>query len=290
MNWWVLKQLRARVIEDLRDYIPKDYFEKFTNKFKIDPSIENSDHYSKELNWGYSASTIGKELFFNPPLNMTARQISASDVLMNLGFLSAAKAAQGVTTKLSEFASKKNLPDGNSGAVSKQFEENQIPVFIENVKGALEQYLLHLNENESKPFLSILNEEISCEINDDNKNINKLIGRMNIFLKTNDPSGVLHCSASIFETLAKEISNNNNIRDKSLGSFFELYRKTSLLPWNILDYILSIYNRRNTEPLAGHGSLDEPSISHKEAIVLSELTLSIVRIERNLQKNFKNNN
>ena len=72
------------------------------------------------------------------------------------------------------------------------------------------------------------------------------------------------------------------IPQKSLGVFFESYRKSSLLPSPILDYILDLYKRRNTVPLAGHGHLDVTTIKNEEAIVLAEMTKAFVRIERQL--------
>ena len=92
----------------------------------------------------------------------------------------------------------------------------------------------------------------------------------------------LHASASIFETLAKDVMNTSAVDSQPLGAFFEGYRKKSLLPDPVLDYMLEIYKARNTQPMAGHGSLNPPTVDAAQATVLCELTKSIVRIERSL--------
>src|SRR5205807_7428142 len=89
-------------------------------------------------------------------------------------------------------------------------------------------------------------------------NIRLLLDRMNDALRREDHPGVLHASASIFETLAKDIVGISTIQNQPLKGFFERYRKNSALPDKILDYILAIYESRNITPLAGHGSTQTP--------------------------------
>ena len=115
-------------------------------------------------------------------------------------------------------------------------------------------------------------------------NIQILIDRMGDALRRDDYSEVLHASASIFETLAKDIVGIPDVQDKTLKSFFERYRKDSTLPNEILNYILDIYESRNMTPLAGHGSTRTPSLSREEAISLSEMTKAFVRIEYKLRE------
>jgi SpoVK/Ycf46/Vps4 family AAA+-type ATPase len=110
-------------------------------------------------------------------------------------------------------------------------------------------------------------------------NIRILIDRMNDALKREDYPGVLHSSASIFETLAKDVVGISNVQNQTLKSFFDRYRKDSALPEKVLDYILAIYESRNVTPLAGHGSTQTPTISREVAIGLSEMTKAFVRIE-----------
>lgn len=137
------------------------------------------------------------------------------------------------------------------------------------------------------------NEEVAVSILDiddmeetddfeDHPNIRKLVARMDNALQNKDFSAVLHASASVFETMAKYVMNIDSVANQSLGGFFDGYRNKSQLPEPILDYILEIYKRRNTEPLAGHGSLQEPNISEEEAVILSEVTKTFIKIERKL--------
>ncbi len=130
--------------------------------------------------------------------------------------------------------------------------------------------------------------EISLDVASDNlnnihPNIQILIKRMENSFMSEDYGGVLHSSACIFETMAKDISLLPTIQNQTLKGFFERYRKDSNLPAPILDYILSIYNKRNTTPLAGHGSTQSHNISKEEALSLSEFTKTIIRIQYKLK-------
>jgi len=123
-----------------------------------------------------------------------------------------------------------------------------------------------------------IEEEAEFEI----QNIRTLLNRMDMALSSTDYPGVLHASASILETLAKDTLASPTILDQSLGAFFAKYRANSHLPAPVLDYIHAIYNRRGTEPLAGHGSVTPPTITETEAVVISEMTKAFLRIERKL--------
>lgn len=110
-------------------------------------------------------------------------------------------------------------------------------------------------------------------------NIRTLVNRMEKALRDKDFSNVLHASASVFETMAKDIVSKPSIQNKSLKSFFNKYRQESTLPNEILDFILKMYEKRNVEPLAGHGSLDKPQLSKEQALTLCEMTKAFVKIE-----------
>jgi hypothetical protein len=110
-------------------------------------------------------------------------------------------------------------------------------------------------------------------------NIIVLLERMDDALLRSDYAGVLHASASVFETVAKEIVGIPTVQDKTLKQFFDRYKNDSSLPPEILNYIKSVYEKRNTTPLAGHGSIQIPTLSKRDAIVLSELTKAFVNIE-----------
>ncbi|MGU3460381.1 hypothetical protein [Bacillus sp. D48C] len=129
----------------------------------------------------------------------------------------------------------------------------------------------------------------AVEDSHEHPNIRMLIQRMENALSTEDYSSVLHASASVFETLAKDVVGLATVENQTLGSFFGGYRNRSNLPEPVLDYVLEIYNRRNAEPLAGHGSTLPPSIEREEAIVLTEMTKTFVRLERKLAMPQANN-
>lgn len=166
MDWWVLKELRAMILTDLRDFVPHGYFESEVEKFKLNNRITNADHFSHELRWGYLAGDLGLRLFFKSTAIMSARQVSASSVLMNLGMLVSAEAARGVTTQLSKDAGLKCVSDGNAGVVAKQLEDQQIPTLSNNVRGALKQYLRYLTPLEAAPFLPLLETASTSQIQD----------------------------------------------------------------------------------------------------------------------------
>lgn len=156
MDWWILKQLRAMVLTDLQNFIPEGHFESEPDKFKFSETTEGAKQFSSELRWGYLAGTLGKQLFFDGPSNLSPRQVSASDVLMNLGILAAAEAMHGLTKQLAIKAKNVNISDGNANNVANQLENEQIPTLLENIKGALKQYLLYLNPSEQTPFIHLL--------------------------------------------------------------------------------------------------------------------------------------
>ncbi|OQW38988.1 MAG: hypothetical protein A4S08_08600 [Proteobacteria bacterium SG_bin4] len=284
MDWWIVNQLRASTLMDLREFIPENYFMSEVTAFKLNNHIENSEYYSSEFKWEYLATKLGKKLLFESTVIMSPRQVSASELLMFLGLLAGIEAMLGVTKQISNKAQLLNVSDSNAGEVAKQLSIKQLPTALKNVREALEQYLRYFEPSEAQPFLPLINSSKYQEKTVDlHPNISLLMDRMINAFENEDPSGVLHASASIFETMAKSITAIDTVQSKSLGSFFERYRKESMIPQEILNYIQSIYIRRNTEPLAGHGSTALPEITLKEATVIIELTKALVRIEGTLQ-------
>ncbi|MGZ5045579.1 MAG: hypothetical protein ACXV8P_12395 [Methylobacter sp.] len=156
MDWWIVKQLRAMVLSDLREFIPQGYFESEVEKFKLHDGIKNSGHFSQELRWGYLAGNLGRMLFYNSTAIMSARQVSASDVLMNLGILVAAEAMHSTAMQLSKDAKTAGVSDGNAGIVADQLGCQYIPTLSNNLEAALEQYLCYLEPLEAKPFLPLI--------------------------------------------------------------------------------------------------------------------------------------
>ncbi len=127
-------------------------------------------------------------------------------------------------------------------------------------------------------------DKVESEETSEHPNIHVVARRMDDALRQDDYAGVLHASAVIFETMAKDIVGISTVQSQTLKNFFERYRKDSLLPNEILDYILNVYDSRSTEPLAGHGSTQTPEITKEIAIVLSEMTKAFVKIEYTLHK------
>lgn len=144
------------VLTDLREFVPGEYFAGETESFRFNEGIANAAHYSSEMRWGSLAGKLGQRLFFHSTVIMTARQTSAAEVLMNLGLLAAAEAAQGVSRQLSLDAKAKGVSDGNAGPVAEQLRTESIPTLVSNVRGALKQYLRYLTSFESDPFLPLL--------------------------------------------------------------------------------------------------------------------------------------
>jgi hypothetical protein len=116
-------------------------------------------------------------------------------------------------------------------------------------------------------------------------NIRLLMGHMKDAFAAEDWSLVSGTSGSIFETLAKDVIKNPNIENKSLGSFFDSYRKSSNLPGPILDMIILIFNKRNTEPLAAHGKTNIPTITKDDAVIIFEITKAFISMERTFANN-----
>jgi len=125
--------------------------------------------------------------------------------------------------------------------------------------------------------------QLESEIYAGHPNIAVLMGRMDDALARDDYAGVLHASASIFETMAKDVVGIPTVHNQTLKSFFDRYRKDSTLPSEILDYILAVYDARSVTPLAGHGSTQIPNLSREATVTLAEMTKAFVRIEYRLR-------
>ncbi|MBM9590653.1 hypothetical protein JWG41_09380 [Leptospira sp. 201903075] len=139
-----------------------------------------------------------------------------------------------------------------------------------------------IDDDDGEIYIEIDNDQTIPDDNlsSEHPNIRLLVNRMELLLSNNDFSGVLHTCGTIFETLAKDVIKNPNIENQTLGSFFESYRQKSGFPNEVLDLIIKIYKKRNTEPLAGHGQTALPTINKEEAIILAEMTKSFIRMER----------
>lgn len=159
MRWWVEEQLKAALLTDLKDLIPKYYFNKEENQLILDSKLDCSGHLSKQLSWGHAAGKLGHHLYFNNQEIITPRQLAAAEVLMHLGMLVTVRASQEACSTLKNCADALEVEDGNSGNVSIQLKEEQIPHFENNLNGGLVQYLRHLSKEEALPYISLLDKE-----------------------------------------------------------------------------------------------------------------------------------
>jgi hypothetical protein len=164
MSWWVEDQLRAALLTDLKPIIPEDYFELESNKLRLDVSLDKSGHLSKELSWGAAAGRLGHSIYFKNTTIITPRQLSAAEVLMNLGILVGARASHEACSNVKTRADTLKVFDGNSGKVALQLKQEHIPQLELNVRGALTQYLRHLSKDEAAPYLSLLKAEDLIEL------------------------------------------------------------------------------------------------------------------------------
>ena len=163
-SWWVEDQLKAAILIDLRPIIPEGYFELESNKLQLDASLDKTGHLSKELSWGTAAGRLGHNTYFKNTAIIAPRQLSAADVLMNLGMLVAARASHQACSNLKARANSLKVFDGNAEKVALQLKEEQIPQLELNVRGALTQYLRHLSKEEAAPYLSMLKTEDLIEL------------------------------------------------------------------------------------------------------------------------------
>lgn len=164
MSWWVEDQLKAALLTDLRPIIPEGYFELESNKLQLDASLDKTGHLSKELSWGTAAGRLGHSTYFKNTAIIAPRQLSAADVLMNLGMLVAARASHHACSNAKARADSLKVFDGNAEKVALQLKEEQIPQLELNVRGALTQYLRHLSKEEAAPYLSMLKTEDLIEL------------------------------------------------------------------------------------------------------------------------------
>lgn len=119
--------------------------------------------------------------------------------------------------------------------------------------------------------------------NDANPNLRTLLSRIDRLLNAEDYAGVLFYSAQAIEYISKQIYGSSKIYNQSFGSYVEGYKKKTTLPEPIIDWMLQIYKRRNSEPLAAHGSPLPPSITCEEATLIAEMTKAFIRYESRMQ-------
>ena len=146
----------------------------------------------------------------------------------------------------------------------------------------LEKMRASWQESISKVISSAENLKDIPVLKNEHPNVKKLISRMDSNFANDDYTGVLHASASIYETLVKDISGEPKFQKKSLGQILNDSQFSLNIPEQIIDYIREIFRKRNTVPTAGHGGTSIPTITKEEAIAIQEFTKTIVRVLRKI--------
>lgn len=145
MDHWVLRQIRAMVLTDLKAFIPEGHFEKRIERIWL-TNVKNADYHNENFQWGYKAFDLRKLVLF-PPNGMTSRQVSAADVLMNMGLFSLTETAKRVTEDLSAQYKAKGLPDCAAKGVHERNQAN-LDSAERDLTAALKGYRLHLNDKD----------------------------------------------------------------------------------------------------------------------------------------------
>lgn len=171
------------------------------------------------------------------------------------------------------------------------------PEFIEFVAELVDRDFLELNlansllsegncdvvlrrDTNNQITVDLIENEGAVEFNpSSNPNVRQLVDRMDRSIQYEDYPNALSASASIIETISKELLSDKQVSDKPFGSYAEAYAKRTGLPEPVTGWMRQIYTRRNHEPLAGHGHTAPPTISEKEAVVIAEFTKAFIRVE-----------
>jgi hypothetical protein len=155
-DWWAINQLRALVVSDLLNFVPAGHFDHTEADFSFSVAIESHKHFSRELKWAQSAVALGRKLFFENSFGLSARQVSASEILMHWGLLASAETMQKVASQVSTEARNAGMGDRNTGAISEQLQAAHVPTFRKNLEGGLAQYFLYLDTMEKAPLVALL--------------------------------------------------------------------------------------------------------------------------------------
>lgn len=152
LDHWIVGQLRAQVLQDIKEFVPAECFEQADISPFVD-AIPNSKHLSYEMRWGRNAGMLGRRLTFETPKGLTARQVSASEILMHLGLLASTQAAFDASKGLDRLAKEKGITIQNPNLEQLPHSLVQLE---KNLTDALAQYLRFLPEGEREPFQRLL--------------------------------------------------------------------------------------------------------------------------------------
>lgn len=141
MDFWMLKELNAQVLFDLREFVPKGHF------VRENPLIINGVDTSHDEKWGYLALALGERLLYESQAHLltgSARQIAAIELLISLGMLASFK-----------------------------ITHHERPKALNDMLVSLRKYLNHLGEREAKPFVFLLDSDASKQrMNEDRAFLN----------------------------------------------------------------------------------------------------------------------
>ena len=157
MDWMLVNQLKAEVTFELKDIIPKGYFEQELGTFELKKELDPSGLLSKQSHWGYLAAKLGHDLQQSNTQLMSAKQKCACQLMLFIAFYESTKSAKDSCKKLHQHVSEKGIKEHNSLEVSKQHEE-MLKVHERSVKKTLRQYLFYLDSEKAKVFYSAFTE------------------------------------------------------------------------------------------------------------------------------------
>ncbi len=152
LDQWIVFQLRHQVLKDLEGVVPEGYFGQKTISDYAAQGPE-AQHLNYEMQWGHNAGSLGRTLTFYTPIGLSARQASASELLMNLGLLAATQAALGISQHLDQLSKQRGTSIENPNLA---LLPGHISVLESNLTQTLRQYLNYLPPNEQLPFRSLL--------------------------------------------------------------------------------------------------------------------------------------
>lgn len=114
-------------------------------------------------------------------------------------------------------------------------------------------------------------------------NVGTLFNRIESAMERADYAEVLHASASIFETIMRDVMNipgNKMTFDSMMKNGFK--EKSGLPEW-VTDQMNKIYIDRGRKPIAAHGAVEEPGLTRRDAMEIVEFTKMVVKMQRDIQ-------
>lgn len=129
-------------------------------------------------------------------------------------------------------------------------------------------------------------------------NLRLSVERMKRAYDDKDWTLVLQSGAVAIEVLSKQVIKNKHTHPLSKSpeieactftQYVDSYKNHSHLAEPLISEMEKIFKKRNVEPMAGHGSTKNPTITQEDALYIKELIVALIRLESNLThiKNIK---